>query len=153
MTRLARNCPVAASLRSGAEDLHEDRSGVDERLREQRAREQPAERACELPPRRGRPRHDQTVMAAQGDEHADERRDTEHDAVRAGRRDPGGDEDDADEQATPGFAPEQDAVGPESRVAREDAAHQVFERVAHEEQDQPDEQERVTVEEVVDEPR
>ncbi len=92
-------------------------------------------------------------MAAQRDEDADERREPEHHAVRPRGRDPGRDQHDRDQEPAPRLAAEEDAVGREARVAREDAAHQVLERVAGEQQHQPHEQQRLVVEEVGHQPR
>ncbi len=135
------------------EQLHGDRSRVDEERREDRSGEEVAEVARELGPWCGRSRFDEVVLTTHRDRDGDERRDANREAVEPDGLDSDERERHTERHADGALAAHVEAVRAEAAHPRERAAAEMAGVVADEAEQEAHEQQPAAVEEVLDHPR
>src|ERR1039457_4972269 len=136
-------------LLRGGEELDRDSADAEQHLGEHRCDEQEAERVGDLSPGGGRAGAKQSAPARRGENDRHKGRDDERDPVRAGCLDADDREDGCEGDPESAFATEQHAVRAEASVAGQRTPGQELEEIRGEPADQPCEQRRVALEDVL----
>ncbi|GIU88807.1 MAG: hypothetical protein KatS3mg009_3322 [Acidimicrobiia bacterium] len=153
MNRPVMNLPGEVLLVGVREDARGEEAAVRERLREHRSEEEQRERARQLRVGRRRAGCHEVALTPERDRHRGEGRERQRESVEAWRTDPGDEEQRAQRDADDALGAVHHPVRPESPVARERAARDVGRVVRGERDEQAREQERLAVEQLVDQAR